>query len=63
MTLLGRDLREDQTAAIGEQGVKMRTGGEYQDNDLLTDQTDGEVLKRILVVILLLCIIENSEEV
>ena len=31
----------------------MRRGGEYRDNDLLTDQTDGEVLRIMLVVILL----------
>lgn len=53
MTLRGKDLREDQIAAIGEQGQKMRRGGEYRDNDLLTDQTDGEVLRIMLVVILL----------
>lgn len=53
MTHLGKDLREDQIAAIGEQGVKMRRGGEYQGNDLLTDQTDGEVLRRMPFVILL----------
>ena len=52
VTLLGKDLREDQIAAIGEQEVKMRMGGEYQGNDLPTDQTDGEVLKRMPVVIL-----------
>ena len=49
VTLHGKELREDQTAAIGEQGVKMRRGGEYLDKDL----TDGEVLRRMLVVILL----------
>lgn len=54
MTHLGKDLREDQIAVTGEQGVKMRRGGEYQGNDLRTDQTDGEVLKRMLVVVLLL---------
>jgi len=43
VTLLGKDLREDQIAVIGEQGEKMRRGGEYQDKDLLTDLTDGEV--------------------
>lgn len=53
MTHLGKDLREDQIAATGEQGVKMRRGGEYQGNDLQTDQTDGEVLRRMLVLILL----------
>ena len=53
MTHLGKNLREDQIAAIGELGVKMKRGGEYQGNDLLTDQTDGEVLRRMLVVILL----------
>ena len=53
MTHLGKDQREDQIAATGEQGVKMRRGGEYQGNDLQTDQTDGEVLRRMLVVILL----------
>lgn len=53
MTHLGKDLREDQIAATGEQGVKMKRGGEYQGNDLLTDQIDGEVLRRMLVVILL----------
>jgi len=49
VTLLGKDLREDQTAAIGEQGVKKRRGGEYRDKDL----TDGEVLGRVLVVIII----------
>lgn len=53
MTLLGKDLREDQIAVIGEQGEKMRRGGEYQDKDLLTDLTDGEVPRRKLVVTLL----------
>lgn len=53
MTHLGKDQREDQIAATGEQGVKMKRGGEYQGNDLLTDQIDGEVLRRMLVLILL----------
>lgn len=49
-TLLGKDLREDQIVAIGDQVVRMMMGGEYQVNDLPTEE-NGEVVLTFLVTI------------
>ena len=50
VTLLGKDLREDQIVAIGDRVVRMMMGGEYQVNDL-QKKGNGEVVLTFLVTI------------